>query len=70
VVELVGYATRLLASALRLRRGISDARGGDDCDERMGETALGVLAGCAAFMALAALLGIVFPGERGWTWGD
>jgi hypothetical protein len=27
---------------------------------------LGLLAGLAAFMALAALLGIVFSGESGW----
>jgi hypothetical protein len=34
------------------------------------EPASGVLAGLAAFMAMGALLGVVFPTERGWYWGD
>jgi hypothetical protein len=33
-------------------------------------TGFGLLAGLAAFMALVALLGVVFSGERGWYWDN
>jgi hypothetical protein len=70
VVLLVGYATRLLVllcafgAASLMLAAVTDVTSG------WVEPASGVLAGLAAFMAMGALLGVVFPTERGWYWGD